>query len=502
MQLITVWIQRYDEWVQALFTHLQISMIALIFSMLIAIPLAIIIKKYQKLSEIVLQTTGIFQTIPSLAILGLLIPILGIGKIPAIITLAIYGVFPILQNTITGFYQIEKDYEEAATAFGMNFKEKLFRYQLPLALPVIVAGVRASAVMIIGTATLAALIGAGGLGSFILLGIDRNQMDLILIGAISAAVLAIMFNVIIKKMEKMKLKKMLVIFSILVIGSFSTLIPTMMNNKKIVIAGKLGSEPEILLHMYKYLIEEESDIHVEVKPNFGKTIFLYEALKNKSIDIYPEFSGTITSTLLKNNSFNSTDEKEVYTYAKDEIFKQDNLIYLKPMQYQNTYALAVKRVFAEKYNLKNISDLKKIKDFKVGLSLEFNDRKDGGIGLKEKYGLDLDIVTMEPSLKYNALNNNQVDVVEVYSTDSEIKAYDLVLLNDDLKLFPPYQGAPLLRKETLDKYPKLEKILNKLENKISEIEMAEMNYLVKEEKQDASKVAYDYLVKNKLIGEK
>lgn len=167
-------------------------------------------------------------------------------------------------------------------------------------MPIIMSGVRTSAIMIIGTATLAALVGAGGLGSFILLGIDRNNSSLILIGAISSAILAILFGGLIKILQNKKPKTILISLILTVIIVVLSLLPRGSgSSKKLVIAGKLGAEPEILINMYKELIEEESDHRVELKPNFGKTSFLYEALKSKSIDIYPEFSGTITSTLIK-----------------------------------------------------------------------------------------------------------------------------------------------------------------------------------------------------------
>lgn len=204
--LYSTFIERQGEWVQLLVEHVQISMIALFIAILLSVPFAIFVVKYKKVSEITLQVAGILQTIPSLALLGLFIPLLGIGKVPAIVALVIYGLFPILQNTITGLQSIDPLLQEAADAFGMNRWEKLKKFELVLAMPSIIGGIRTSSVMLIGTATLGALIGAGGLGSFILLGIDRNNSALILIGAISAALLAVLFSVIIKFLETKSLK--------------------------------------------------------------------------------------------------------------------------------------------------------------------------------------------------------------------------------------------------------------------------------------------------------
>ena len=503
LTIIQTFHERFADWNLALFEHLQISLLSLLLAVFIAVPLGIILVKLPKLKEWLLQLTGVFQTIPSLALLGLFIPMLGIGKIPAITALVIYALFPVLQSTITGLDSVDKNLQEAAEAFGMNRLERLRKFELLLAMPVIVSGVRTAAVLIVGTATLGALIGAGGMGSFILLGIDRNNTALILIGAISSAFLAILMNIVIKYLENKSLKKIMISLIALITATVLSFIPSiapMMNTKHLVVAGKLGPEPEILINMYKELIEANSDIKVKLEPNFGKTSFLYEALKNKQIDIYPEFSGTITSSLLKNQVKVSNAPLEVYEAAREGILNQDKLVYLKPMEYQNTYALAVKKDYANKYDLKTISDLSKVEDSAVaGFTLEFNDRDDGNKGLKSLYKLELNVKTLEPNLRYQAINGGNVQIVDAYSTDSELIEYDLVVLEDDKQLFPPYQGAPLMRKDTLEKYPKLEEILNKLAGQISAEEMSRMNYQVKVDKRSASEVAHEYLVNKGLV---
>lgn len=503
LTIIQTFHERFADWNLALFEHLQISLLSLLLAVFIAVPLGIILVKLPKLKEWMLQLTGVFQTIPSLALLGLFIPVLGIGKIPAVTALVIYALFPVLQSTITGLDSVDKNLQEAAEAFGMNRLERLRKFELPLAMPVIVSGVRTAAVLIVGTATLGALIGAGGMGSFMLLGIDRNNTALILIGAISSAFLAILMNIVIRYLENKSLKKILISLIALITATALSFIPSiapMMNSRRLLVAGKLGPEPEILINMYKELIEANSDIKVKLEPNFGKTSFLYEALKNKQIDIYPEFSGTITSSLLKNQVQVSNDPLEVYEAAREGILNQDKLVYLKPMEYQNTYALAVKKDYANKYDLKTISDLSKVEDSAVaGFTLEFNDRDDGNKGLKSLYKLELNVKTLEPNLRYQAINGGNVQIVDAYSTDSELIEYDLVVLEDDKQLFPPYQGAPLMRKDTLEKYPELEEILNKLAGQISAEEMSRMNYQVKVDKRSASEVAHEYLVNKGLV---
>ena len=323
------------------------------------------------------------------------------------------------------------------------------------------------------------------------LGFSRGGL-LILIGAIAAALLAVVVSGIIKFLEKRSLK----VIGLSFIVALGVLILSTMNlgglsGNTLIAAGKLGSEPEILINMYKDLIEDETDIKVTVKPSFGKTSFLYEALKNGSIDMYPEFTGTVTSSLIKPPMTGlSNDPAAVYEAAKAAILKQDDLVLLEPMEYQNTYAVAVKRSYAEQYGLKTISDLRKVENTaRAGFSLEFNDREDGNKGLKSLYGLNLSVVTMEPSLRYEAIDKGNVDVIDVFSTDPEIITHDLVMLQDDKGLFPPYQGAPLLRADTIKKYPQLVPVLNKLANMITTDEMLKMNYEVDVEGKPAADVA-------------
>ena len=502
-KLLATFQERFGDWVTALGQHLQLSLLTLLLAVFLAVPLAVYLSTRNRASNWVLQLAGIFQTIPSMALLGLFIPIMGIGTLPALTALVIYAIFPILQNTITGLQGIDPSLEEAGVAFGMTKWERLKKFEIPMAMPVIMSGIRTAAVMIIGTATLAALIGAGGFGSFILLGIDRNNASLILIGALSSAFLAIAFNLLLKWMEKAKLRTIFAAFAVMVLGLGASYTPSLLPKPKkenLVIAGKLGPEPEILANMYKILIEENTDMTVTVKPNFGKTTFLYEALKKGDIAIYPEFTGTVTESLLKPAPQVGHDPGAVYRAARDGIKQQDDLALLKPMAYQNTYAVAVPKKIAQEYDLKTISDLKKVEgQLKAGFTLEFNDREDGNKGLQKVYGLHLQVSTMEPALRYQAIQSGDIQITDAYSTDAELARYDLVVLEDDKQLFPPYQGAPLMKESLLKKHPELEDILNKLAGKITADQMSQMNYQVGVEGKSANQVARDFLIQEGII---
>ena len=486
----------------ALIEHIQISFIALLIAGFIAVPLGIYITKKAKIAEFIIGITAVLQTIPSLALLGLLIPLIGIGKIPAIVALVAYGLLPILRNTYTGIKEVDDSLIEAADAMGMNKRKKLVKVELPLAMPVIMAGIRTSMVLIVGTATLAALIGAGGLGDIILLGIDRNNTYQILLGAIPAALLAIVFDYLLKKMENLSYKKaMITIAGIVVIAFIMIVSPLFMQqDKEIVIAGKLGAEPEILINMYKILIEEETDIQVELKPGFGKTSFVFNALDSGSIDIYPEFSGTALMELLKETP-QTNDAEEIYEQAREGMQDEFHLTFLEPMAFNNTYALAVTKELADEYELETISDLKGIEDhIDVGFTLEFSDREDGYLGIQELYDIEFPhITTMEPKLRYVAVESGEINLVDAYSTDSELEEYELVVLEDDQELFPPYQGAPLIREEVIEEHPELEDVLNQLAENVTDDDMRKMNYQVNVDEKDPYDVAEEFLIEADII---
>lgn len=502
-RFLQIWEERKTDFGEALLEHVQISFTALFFSVLIAIPLGVILTRQKRWAEPVIGVAAVLQTIPSLALLGLLIPLLGIGTIPAIIALVVYALLPILRNTYTGIKEVDPSMLEAADAMGMNTWKRLTRVELPLAMPVIMAGIRTAMVLIVGTATLAALIGAGGLGDLILLGIDRNDTALILMGAIPAALLALLVDFLLRRIEKLSFRRAISAGAVVAAAAILIiLIPFLARpgDKNIVIAGKLGSEPEILINMYKLLIEDRTDLKVELNPGIGKTSFVFSALKSGSIDVYPEFTGTAISEFLKEPAV-STDRDEVYKQAHDGMLRKFNLRMLEPMDYNNTYALAVPQKLADQYQLKTISDLATIQStIKAGFTLEFADREDGYRGIQKLYGIQFkNLATMEPKLRYIAVEQDEINLVDAYSTDSELTQYYFKVLEDDKHLFPPYQGAPLLSEETAKKYPELVEALNELAGKISDNEMREMNYEVNVEGVGAEQVARLYLQKEGLL---
>ncbi|EHQ91706.1 ABC transporter permease [Desulfosporosinus youngiae] len=201
MEIFKIFQERWPAIVTAFGEHIQLTFVALFFAISIAVPLGIVLTRYRKLAETIIGVTAVAQTIPSLALLGLMIPLLGIGFVPAIVALTIYGLLPIVRNTYTGIVGVNPAAIEAGIGMGMTSTQVLFMVEMPLSLSVIMAGIRTSTVLIVGVGTLAALIGAGGLGDLIFRGISMSSNELILAGALPAALLAVIFDYLIKRIE-------------------------------------------------------------------------------------------------------------------------------------------------------------------------------------------------------------------------------------------------------------------------------------------------------------
>jgi len=193
---------RHAELGMAVLQHIKLVAVSMGIAIVIGVTLGIAVSRFRRLEGPVIGTAGMLQTIPSLALLGFMIPLFGIGELPSIIALFLYSLLPIIRNTHTGIVSVDKSVIEAASGMGMTDTQILFRIQLPIAFPVIMAGVRTSTVINVGTATLAAFIGAGGLGDFIFLGISRSMDALVLIGAVPAALLALLLDFVLGRLER------------------------------------------------------------------------------------------------------------------------------------------------------------------------------------------------------------------------------------------------------------------------------------------------------------
>ena len=270
--------------------------------------------------------------------------------------------------------------------------------------------------------------------------------------------------------------------------------------KTVVIASKPHSEQYILAEMLSLLIENHTDIKVEKKLGIGGgTSNIHPAMLSGDFDIYPEYTGTGLLFVLKEDLI--TDSDELYKRVQDRYLEEYNIKWLGLYGFNNTYALAVKESTAQTYNLETYDDLALAsKDLVFGAEYDFFERDDGYEALKDAYGFEFkDTKEMDIGLKYEAIGSDEVDVINAFSTDGLIKQYNLKVLEDNKNFFPAYQAATLIRKETLDKYPEIEEVLEKLTGQISDDEMIQMNYQVEKENMDPRDVAEQFLKAKGLI---
>ena len=270
--------------------------------------------------------------------------------------------------------------------------------------------------------------------------------------------------------------------------------------KTVVIASKPHSEQYILAEMLSLLIENHTDIKVEKKLGIGGgTSNIHPAMLSGDFDIYPEYTGTGLLFVLKEDLI--TDSDELYKRVQDRYLEEYNIKWLGLYGFNNTYALAVKESTAQTYNLETYDDLALAsKDLVFGAEYDFFERDDGYEALKDAYGFEFkDTKEMDIGLKYEAIGSDEVDAINAFSTDGLIKQYNLKVLEDNKNFFPAYQAATLIRKETLDKYPELEEVLEKLTGQISDDEMIQMNYQVEKENMDPRDVAEQFLKAKGLI---
>lgn len=265
----------------------------------------------------------------------------------------------------------------------------------------------------------------------------------------------------------------------------------------ITIGSKNFTENIILAHMMADLIEARTGLNVDRKVNLGGSNVAWKALLNNEIQLYPDYTGTIVANYYQEETGTSG---ETLDKAR-ELLKQDNLTFTDPFGFNNTYTLAVKKETAEKYGLKTFSDLAKVaEELILGCEFEFLDRSDGLPGLKETYGMNFkNAVGMDHGIMYRSLVEGEVDVIDAFATDGQIKVHGLVILEDDKSFFPPYDAGALVRNDILEKYPEIESALNELGGVMSESDMQALNAKVDEEGLKAEVVAREFLAEKGLI---
>lgn len=514
--------QNSAELWQRLGEHIWLVFVSILIAVAIGIPTGILLTRKQSLRSPVLGIANVMQTIPSLALFGFLIPLKyigGIGARTAIVALVLYSLLPIIRNTVTGILGVDANVREAAVAMGMTGRQILWQVELPLAMSVIITGVRVAMVIAIGVATIAAAVGAGGLGVFIFRGIRQFDNNALLVGAVPAALLALTADFGLGLVERYfsvtrrrqatanaKRKRMAlvavttIVVAAVVVGIFVGSRDSHSRreaaeeslSERVVVGSKDFTESAILAEIVAQMLEARG---VTVERNFelGGTL-PHDALLGNKIDLYPEYTGTAFTAILKHAPV--SDPRAVFDQVKREYAEKFNLAVSEPLGFDNTFAILVRGAEARRLKLKTISDaVPYARNWRAGFGQDFMPRADGYPGLVKAYGLKFadQPREMDLSLTYIALASGKVDLIAGNSTEGRIAALDLVQLEDDRHYFPPYEGVYIVRSETLARVAALREVLSKLANAISADEMRRLNYEVDGNKRGQADVVREWL---------
>ncbi len=498
--------------------HVWLVFVSILIAVIIGIPTGVLLTRKRSLRGPILGIANIMQTIPSLALFGFLIPlpfIGGIGARTAIVALVLYSLLPIIRNTVTGILGVDPDVREAAVAMGMTGRQVLWQVELPLAMSVIITGVRVALVIAIGVTTIAAAVGAGGLGVFIFRGIRQFDNNLLVAGALPAALLALTADFglgllerhfAIGRQRKARVTSRRKTFAVVAataiviavtIGIYvgtrdSRSHSSQPQKARVVVGSKDFTESAILGEIVAQMLEARG-VSVERKFELGGNL-PHDALLAGTIDLYPEYTGTSFTAILKHAPI--TDPRAVYEQVKKEYAERFNIVVSEPLGFDNTFAILVRGAEARRLQLKTISDaVPQARNWRAGFGQDFMSRADGYPGFARAYGLKFaeQPREMDLSLTYIALASGQVDLIAGNSTEGRITALDLFQLEDDRHYFPPYEAVYLVRPDSLARVPALGDVLAKLAQAISTEEMRQLNYEVDANKRRQAEVVREWI---------
>ena len=498
--------------------HLFIVLAASILSVCIGRPLGILAYVFPKARKAILWMVDLLQTIPALALLGIIMVFIGAGKPTVIAGITLYSLLPIVRNTCLGLQEVDPGVKEAARGMGMSKAYRVLRVEFPLALPTVFTGIRIAVVSAIGTAVFAAFVGGGGLGGIITRAIRIQNMGLLLAGTGALMVIAVVLDLLMGRFEEMVRKsrsgsRKLWLPVAAVLLAFVLLLPYGLKstgeNELLLYDGDY-SETQIIHHMVKMLVEDKTDLTVTIQDQMSQ-VNNFNALvgDNHSCDLMISYDGTLLTTFLHLDTADVPEGVSIYDYANQVSGERHDVRLLEKLGFDNTYAIAVPQSIAEEYGLETVSDLVPVADQLVfGAEHEFF-TLEGSIKygpFTEFYGLKFkSTAPVDVSLKYSAIQQGSFDVTEVYATDGLNRKAGLKVLEDDRSFFPDYNGALLVREDTFERFtdtaPDLEEVLNLLAGQIANEDMVEMTYQVDVLGRTVDDVAREFLVSRGLLAD-
>ncbi len=506
MRLLDFILANKTEFVAALLRHILLVVVSIAVAVGAGVPLGILAFRRPRVGAPLIAFANVVQSIPSLALFGFLIPlpfIGGIGARSALVALILYALLPIIRTTVSGFSSIDPSIREAGVALGMRPRELLRQVELPLAFPSILAGIRVAAVTGVGTATIAAAIGAGGLGEYIFRGVAMVSNTVILAGAVPAALLALIADLGLGWLERRfspgrhRSRSRAIGFVAVATGLVLFLLVGWLyidrSRSGIRVGSKNFTEQVILGEILAQAIERETGLKVERRLNLGGTLVCEQAMRAGDLDVYVEYTGTALTAIFKQEIIRDAGEVNRRVAAA---YAASGRTVLPALGFNNTFAILVRKADAQRFGLKRISDVVAVASgWLAGFGPEFLDREDGYRGLANVYGLRFREPprAMDLSLTYRALAERQVDLIAGDATNGLIEKLDLQMLEDDRSYFPPYHAVPVLRTEVMRDHPELERVFSRLAGSIRDSEMRRMNYEADVEGRDVAAIARTFL---------
>jgi osmoprotectant transport system permease protein len=507
--------------------HLLMVALAVAIALLIALPLGVLMQGLPRLAQLVLGLANAVQTIPSLAIFGLLltVPVLGgIGPTPAVLALVLYALLPLLRGLVTGLNQVPSGLKEAGRALGLSRGQVLRHVEFPLALPSLMAGLRVATVISVGVATIGAAIGAGGLGVFIFRGIATVNNSLLLAGALPAAAIALVADGALGSLEtrlsrrvaksssqkgnrgggrpawrrrrwRQLLAGALLMATLLVIPvAWRWLAPAGGNpagghpaggkpaSAETVVVGAKGYTEQLLLgELLAQEIEAHTSLRVKREFSLGSTFWLHDAVRQGRIDGYVEYTGTAWTAILRQPPLPPERRTAVWQRARQLYDERYGLRMFPSLGFENSFAILIRQADGQRLGLRTISDaVKPARQWRAAFGYEFLNRADGFPGLAARYGLRFAAPpsAMDLGLTYRALADGRVDLIAGDSTNGLISALKLQKLEDDRAYFPPYDAVPVFNQASLRRHPELVAVLNRLVGRLSAATMQRLNAAV------------------------
>ena len=447
--------------------HLQLSLVALLLGALISVPLGVWVVRHPRLEAALLAVASLIQTIPSLALLAVMVPALAflssvtqarfgfevqsIGFVPALIALTLYSMLPMLRNAVTGLAGVDPALTEAARGVGMTSWQRLWRVELPQAVPMIVAGVRTATVWVVGMTVLSTPVGAPSLGNYIFTGLQTRNSAAVLVGCVSAAALAMVLDVLIRTLEVggqggHKKRTLLALGAILALYGYvgHSLFAGRRQppHGEIRIGAKSFTEQYILAELLAaHLRARGATDAVRIVQSLGSSV-AFDALTSGAIDVYVEYSGTVWTTLMKRPD--TVPREVLQAQVRAFLAEHDGVAVSATLGFENTYGLAMPRKEAARRNITDIPTLAAVAPtLRVAGDYEIFGRAEWA-ALQRTYNLTFASQrSMDPALMYEAVAHGSVDVIAAYSSDGRLATQDMIVLPEPRHVIPPYDALVL-----------------------------------------------------------